>query len=111
MNTVVFLLSTTQQACTFLVNYTGAPFMQPLFSNRQLLVAVAATYAFALLGASGFSTDMNEYLEFVPLPTTPDTAGGWGLQAGVMGLILLDLAGCVGLEVTLRTLFGMGERA
>jgi len=28
INTAVFLLSTSQQACTFLLNYAGAPFMQ-----------------------------------------------------------------------------------
>ena len=34
INTVVFLISTTQQAATFMINYTGAPFMQPLIENK-----------------------------------------------------------------------------
>lgn len=34
INTVVFLVSTSSQAATFLVNYTGKPFMQPLRENR-----------------------------------------------------------------------------
>lgn len=43
VNSLVFLIGTTLQVCTFVVNYRGDPFMVPLSKNKPLLYSSAGT--------------------------------------------------------------------
>jgi cation-transporting ATPase 13A1 len=101
LNTTIFLLSTAQQAVTFLVNYTGAPFMQPLMQNKVLLYGVLATVVMCALSAAGLSDEITYMLELVELPTMD-------LKVWIVGLILGDAACCIMLEVSVRKVFGVG---
>ena len=102
INTAVFLLSTAQQACTFVINYAGAPFMQPLTENIMLWRGFQVTYLVLLLAASGLSSTLLSWLQLVPLPPH--------LRAALIALILADVACCGALEYGLRTAYGVGRR-
>ncbi len=57
------------QSATFLINYTGRPFMQPLRDNALLLRGALIMYCVAVVAATGWSSDLTYYLELVELPT------------------------------------------
>jgi len=104
INTVIFLLSTAQQAVTFLVNYTGEPFMQPLRDTKILLYGVLATVVAAAVAATGALEEVTTMLELVELPTA-------ALKQAAVALILGDAAASIALEAGLRAIFGMGLQA
>lgn len=68
-NTVVFQLIATMHASSFLANYEGHPFMQPLSSNRPLVYALGAFLAVVFLCATEVIPDLNELLSLVTSPT------------------------------------------
>jgi predicted P-type ATPase len=102
INTAVFLLSTAQQACTFVINYTGSPFMQPLMENKLLWNGFWITYGVILLAATGISSTITSWLQLVVLPT-------WQLRLSLIGLILADVICCSALEYSLRKIYGTGR--
>jgi len=67
-NTVVFLLIATMHASSFLANYEGHPFMQPLNANKSLRNALIAFVAVIFLCATEVMPDLNEMLSLVPSP-------------------------------------------
>lgn len=103
INTAVFLLSTAQQACTFVCNYAGAPFMMALSDNKLLWRGFQVTYLVLLVAASGLSDVVLHWLQLVPLPTL-------GFKAALIAIIVLDFCACAALEYGLRKLFGVGRR-
>jgi magnesium-transporting ATPase (P-type) len=69
INTAVWLLTTASQTATFVTCYHGEPFMAPLARATTLYYGTLAVYAVTVLGALGWSSDLNSYFQLVPLPS------------------------------------------
>ena len=63
VNSVIFLLGTTMQTNTFLVNYEGHPFMQSLTENQPLFKAIMGVHALIFCAA----TEVSQISESVSL--------------------------------------------
>lgn len=103
INTAVFLLSSAQQATTFVVNYAGAPFMQPLSERPFLWRGFQITLAVVVLAASGLSDTVLHWLQLVELPTL-------SFKVKLIAIILTDVAACGGLEWCVRRWGGSGRK-
>lgn len=68
INTMMFLLSVMMQINTFVVNYSGLPFMQSFWQHQ--LLSRSALIAYGILGMTLFQVhpSLNEMFELVPLP-------------------------------------------
>lgn len=86
MNTVVFLLSISQQISVYFVNYKGRPFMQGLWDNRPLLYSLLTAFGILAVCALEISTDLNEKMDLVTWPTAD-------LQYKVCAVLVFDLLG------------------
>lgn len=120
VNTVVFLVSVTMQACTvsrarwaaalesagqasillchpsqFLINYEGAPFMEPLTFRSGITIVALGTYAISIVGALGLSRELTSWLQLIVLPT-------FAMRVTLAGVIVLNGAACVALERLVR---------
>ncbi len=69
VNTAVWLLTTASQTATFVTSYHGEPFMAPLSRATTLFYGTLAVYAVTMLGALGWSSDLNTFFQLVPLPS------------------------------------------
>lgn len=83
-NTVVFELMAATHAASFLANYDGHPFMQPLSSNKALMYSLAFFVLVILLCASETIPDLNHSLSLVLSPTKD-------FQRSILALIVTDL--------------------
>lgn len=70
LNTVVFLLSTSQQTATFVVNYKGRPFMEGLFDNVYLLRTLGACAAIVAFTVAEVSPQVNRLMQLVAFPNS-----------------------------------------
>ena len=52
VNSLVFIIGTTLQICTFAVNYRGDPFMVPLTKNKPLVYSICGTMSLRFWGGS-----------------------------------------------------------
>lgn len=68
-NTVVFQLIAAMHASSFLANYEGKPFMQPLSSNKALLYSLGFFVFVIFLTASELVPSINSGLSLVLSPT------------------------------------------
>jgi hypothetical protein len=68
LNSVVFLVSATQQVGVFVVNFKGAPCMRGLGSNTGLLASLVMTAVISVVCALELMPSFNLYLQLVPLP-------------------------------------------
>lgn len=68
VNSVIFLLSASQQLSTFAVNYQGHPFMQSIRENKGLFICLLATFGIAFSCVLQISTDFNQAFDLVILP-------------------------------------------
>merc|ERR1719198_352478 len=69
LNTIVFLVETSQQVAVMLVNYKGRPWMRGATENPALLYSLAACVAGIVVAAWEVLPILNETLGLVPLPT------------------------------------------
>ncbi|KAK4531833.1 hypothetical protein CCYA_CCYA09G2690 [Cyanidiococcus yangmingshanensis] len=83
LNTIIFLLSTTQQVSVFLANYKGEPFMQKITKNRALLYSLLSCAALMFVACLELLPELNEYIELVPFPD-------WSARFKVFSLLGLD---------------------
>lgn len=67
INTAVWLLSTASTAATYVTSYRGMPFMAPLTNMRVLLWATVIIYFVTVVGALGWSEDLNTYFQLMPM--------------------------------------------
>lgn len=67
-NNVVFIYTWTMTATTFLVNYEGEPYMQPLKENSKLYKGLIGMYIIALFAIADVSDFVRESLQLVPFP-------------------------------------------
>ncbi|KAJ1973582.1 putative cation-transporting ATPase 1 [Dimargaris xerosporica] len=69
LNTAVYLMSLSMQVSTFAINYQGYPFRENLRDNKVMYRGLLMVGGLAVLGATEFIPELNEMIQFVPLPT------------------------------------------
>lgn len=95
MNTVIFLLSISQQVNVMVVNYKGRPFMEGLSENKGLRSALLAVTAIVLVCTAEISSTLNDYMELASWPS-------FELQSKVVGVIAVDFVACFVLDFIIR---------
>jgi hypothetical protein len=95
INTAVWLLTTASQTATFITSYHGEPFMAPLSRATTLFYGTLAVYAVTVVGALGWSSDLNTYFQLVPLATP-------AARQSLALLILADGLLCFGVDRLIR---------
>ena len=86
LNTVVFLVETSQMIAVLFVNYKGRPWMKGLLENHPLFLSVFLCIAGVATCAWGLVPKVNELIH---LEAFPDDAFRWQ----VMGLVFLSIGG------------------
>ncbi|WUR03744.1 calcium-transporting ATPase [Vairimorpha necatrix] len=84
-NTALFLLSTTQQVSTFLVNYIGRPFRESLMENKRLLGCLTLLFGMIFYLLLEINEEFNSLMEVVPLGE---------LKTFIGAVIILDVGAC-----------------
>jgi len=96
-NTVVFELTTAMHASSFLANYDGLPFVEPLSSNRALACSLGAFVAAILALAAEVAPGLNSALSLVPSPSAD-------FRWLVLALVAIDIGLSVLLSRAVRAL-------
>ena len=65
VNSVVYLFGVTRYVATFLGNYQGEPFMQPIFRNRALIISLCICISMVILLTTGILPGLNHALDIV----------------------------------------------
>ena len=99
INTIMFIFQMMSQTITFIVNYTGEPFMENLSQNSAMKKLILAIFALSIVIIFDLYPQLNETLELVPLPDDV------GYKALFCGLILFNFVVCFLLEKW-KNLFG-----
>merc|ERR550537_1578707 len=86
LNTVVFLVETSQMIAVLFVNYKGRPWMKGLLENHALFLSVFLCIAGVAACAWGFSPELNSLIHLEPFP---DDSFRWQ----VMALVALSIVG------------------
>eukprot|EP00616_Rhizochromulina_sp_CCMP1243_P017602 CAMPEP_0119000990 /NCGR_PEP_ID=MMETSP1173-20130426/64353_1 /TAXON_ID=1034831 /ORGANISM="Rhizochromulina marina cf, Strain CCMP1243" /LENGTH=1550 /DNA_ID=CAMNT_0006952493 /DNA_START=19 /DNA_END=4671 /DNA_ORIENTATION=+ len=86
LNTVVFLVETSQMIAVLFVNYKGRPWMKGILENHPLFLSVFLCVAGVAGCAWGISPQVNELIHLAPFP---DDAFRWQ----VLGLVGASLVG------------------
>lgn len=94
-NTVVFQLITAMHASSFLANYEGHPFMQPLSSNRGLLGCMGFLVFMIFATATEAVPELNSMLSLVPSPDDE-------FRHKLLVLLAIDIFASVGLSRSLN---------
>ncbi|KAF4725344.1 hypothetical protein FOZ62_026217, partial [Perkinsus olseni] len=68
LNTVMFLVKSSQQVAVLVVNYKGRPWMQGYLENRALFLSAFLCGAGLFILASGIIPPLNHFLELMVLP-------------------------------------------
>lgn len=68
LNTVVFLMSNISTLVTFVCNYRGLPFMQPLSHNIYLQRTITSVFMLCVISVTGVMPSLNYVLELVEMP-------------------------------------------
>mmetsp|Transcript_126796 Transcript_126796/g.370660 ORF Transcript_126796/g.370660 Transcript_126796/m.370660 type:complete len:1214 (-) Transcript_126796:94-3735(-) len=95
-NTMVFQLMAAMHASSFLANYEGHPFMQPLTANKALVYSLGGFIVIIFMTALEVLPDLNSGLSLV---ASPDDA----FRQRALVLVVLD----IGLSVVLSRAVGM----
>jgi len=85
LNTVCWLVETTQQVSVLFVNYKGRPWMKGLLENQPLFLALCSCFGLVVVCAWGFSPWLNNMLNLVVIPA--------GLRTQVVISITVSLCG------------------
>eukprot|EP00928_Gymnodinium_smaydae_P022642 TRINITY_DN18954_c0_g1_i3.p1 TRINITY_DN18954_c0_g1~~TRINITY_DN18954_c0_g1_i3.p1 ORF type:complete len:1034 (+),score=247.42 TRINITY_DN18954_c0_g1_i3:655-3756(+) len=87
-NTVIFELTAAMHISSFLANYEGRPFMQPLTENRPLLAGMAIFIATLFACAAEIVPELNEFLTLVESPSED-------FRTQLLTLLACDILGSV----------------
>ncbi len=63
LNTAIYLLGTSQQVSTFVINFQGRPFRENISENKSLYYSLISVSAIAFAGATEFAPELNEWLQ------------------------------------------------
>ena len=69
LNTVMFLVKTSQQVSVLVVNYKGSPWMQGALENKALFLSMFACAIGIVVCSTGYIPWVNQTLELMVLPT------------------------------------------
>lgn len=101
LNSSLYILSTTQQINTFVINYIGRPFRENLIENKPLCNCLLLCTGFILLVLSEQYMELNEYIEIVRMNN---------FKYYVLLLVILDCLGCYIVELICKKLFLKGNK-
>jgi magnesium-transporting ATPase (P-type) len=68
LNTVVFLVETSQMISVFFANYKGRPWMKGMLENHPLFLSVFACIGGVVVAAWEFVPQLNEIIQLAPFP-------------------------------------------
>ena len=68
LNTVVFLVETSQMISVFFANYKGRPWMKGMLENHPLFLSVFACIGGVVVAAWEFVPQLNEVIQLAPFP-------------------------------------------
>lgn len=68
LNTVVFLVETSQMISVFFANYKGRPWMKGMLENHPLFLSVFACIGGVIVAAWEFVPQLNEMIQLAPFP-------------------------------------------
>ncbi|ELQ74904.1 P-type ATPase (P-ATPase) Superfamily, partial [Trachipleistophora hominis] len=97
LNSSLFILSTSQQVSTFIVNYIGRPFRESFMENAHLRNSLFVCLGFCVFVLFEVNLEMNRALEIVELGD---------VRMVVMGLMVADWACCYLVERCCARLWG-----
>ena len=103
VNSVVYLFGVTRYVATFLGNYQGEPFMQPIFRNRALIISLCICISMVILLTTGILPGLNHALDIVVGET-------WEFRFHLLGVFALDIAIVFVLDRGFRWLLGSRAR-
>jgi manganese-transporting P-type ATPase len=69
LNTVMFLVKTSQQVAVLVVNYKGSPWMQGALENKALFLSMFSCALGIVVCSTGYVPVVNDTLELMVLPT------------------------------------------
>lgn len=95
-NTALFLLSTSQQISTFLVNYIGRPFRESLVENRKLMGCLCLLYGIIFYILFDVNEEFSSMMEVISLGS---------LKSFLLFVIITDLGVCFFIEKICFRLF------
>jgi cation-transporting ATPase 13A1 len=90
LNTVMFLVKTSQQVSVLVVNYKGSPWMQGALENKALFLSMFACALGIVLCSTGYIPLLNSTLELLVLPSEFRNKLLLLLAASSFGTLLLD---------------------
>mmetsp|Transcript_73771 Transcript_73771/g.211584 ORF Transcript_73771/g.211584 Transcript_73771/m.211584 type:complete len:157 (-) Transcript_73771:54-524(-) len=96
-NTVVFQLIAAMHASSFLANYEGHPFMQPMRTNKPLLYSLSFFVFLIFATGAELIPDLNSLLSLVPFPSDE-------FRGEILKLLVLDIGLSVGLSCAISAL-------
>jgi len=68
LNTMVWLIETSQQVSVLFVNYKGQPWMKGILENQALFLSLTLTAGMTWICASGILPQFNELLQLEVVP-------------------------------------------
>lgn len=86
LNSVTFLVETSQMISVFFTNYKGRPWMKGMLENHPLFLSVFACVGGVVLAAWEFFPQLNELIQLTPFPDDL-------FRYKVVGLVLASIAG------------------
>ena len=84
LNTVVFLVETSQMISVFFANYKGRPWMKGMLENHPLFLSVFACIGGVIVAAWEFVPQLNELIQLAPFPNDAFRYGLSGVDAQYM---------------------------
>lgn len=90
LNTVMFLVKTSQQVSVLVVNYKGSPWMQGAIENKALFLSMFMCAIGILVCAIGYFPIVNETMELLVLPPDLRTNLLVLLSASTFGTLVVD---------------------
>lgn len=90
LNTVMFLVKTSQQVSVLVVNYKGNPWMQGALENKALFLSMFTCAIGIVLCSTGYIPLLNQTLELLVLPTDLRNKLLLLLAASSLGTLLID---------------------
>ena len=90
LNTVMFLVKTSQQVSVLVVNYKGSPWMQGALENKALFLSMFACALGIIICSSGYIPLLNDTLELLVLPPDLRSKLLLLLAASSIGAFLID---------------------
>ncbi|CAM9681242.1 unnamed protein product [Choristocarpus tenellus] len=96
-NSSVFLLSAVMQVNTFVANYTGRPFMEPLQDNKPMWWLVIASYTILACVSLGIFPWLDTWLQLSPFPP--------GFRMMFLGVLVAETALTYTVEAVARQLW------